>query len=65
MLFMPNPEHYEHLFTDHPEEHWATGSASAIWDLRTGQILYATGIQSRESIRLRADPMAKWLKHFK
>jgi hypothetical protein len=62
MLFLPNPDHYEWLFADHTPEEWSNGSASALWDLRTGAVLYADGVQTEETLRRDGKPLRKWLK---
>ncbi len=61
MLFMPNPDHYEWLFAEHTQEEWSQGSASALWDLETGQVLYADGIHSEASLRAEGKPLREWL----
>lgn len=61
MLFMPNPDHYEWLFTEHTQEEWNQGSASALWDLKTGQVLYADGIHTEQSLRAEGTPLREWL----
>jgi hypothetical protein len=61
MLFLPNPDHWEWLFAEHSREEWAQGSASAFWDLKTGDVLYADGIHDEASIRREGKPLKKWL----
>ncbi len=61
MLFLPNPEHYEWLFAEHSREEWSKGSASALWDLRTGQVLYADGVHTEETLRRDGKPLREWL----
>jgi hypothetical protein len=61
MLFLPNPEHYEWLFDEHTPEEWSQGSASAIWDLTTGQILYADGVHTEASLRKHGKSFSEWL----
>jgi hypothetical protein len=43
-------------------EEWAQGSASALWDLKTGQVLYSDGIHDEASIRRGGKPLRKWLQ---
>jgi hypothetical protein len=62
MLFMPNPNHYEWLFADHTPEEWSQGSASALWDLTTGKVLYADGVHTDETLRRDGKPLHEWLK---
>lgn len=61
MLFMPNPDHYEWLFAEHTQEEWNQGSASALWDLKTGEVLYADGIHTEASLRSEGQPLKEWL----
>ncbi len=61
LLFMPNPAHYEWLFADHTEDEWAQGSASALWDLTSGHVLYADGIHTVESMRIKGKPLSEWI----
>lgn len=61
LLFLPNPDHYEWLFHEHSREEWAQGSASALWDLKTGKVLYADGIHDEASLRQHGEPLRKWL----
>ncbi|GAA5506550.1 chaperone protein HtpG [Novipirellula caenicola] len=64
MLFLPNPDHWEWMFVDHSREEWADGSASALWDLKTGKVLYADGIHTATSIRRKGvgKPLRDWLQ---
>jgi hypothetical protein len=64
LLFLPNPDHWEWLFADHPLEEWEQGSASALWDLKTGKVLYADGIHTRASICIKGvgKTLDNWLK---
>ena len=61
MLFMPNPDHYERLFAEHTQEEWAQGSASVLWDLEIGQVLYADGIHTEASLRVAGKLLQEWL----
>ncbi|MES2707257.1 MAG: hypothetical protein V4726_11715 [Verrucomicrobiota bacterium] len=61
MLFLPNPDHCEWLFIEHPQEEWTQGSASALWDLETGEVLYADGIHTEESLRTEGRTLREWL----
>ncbi len=62
LLFIPNPEHWEWLFEEHSREEWEQGSASALWDLKTRQVLYADGVHDEASIRQHGLPLLDWLK---
>lgn len=64
LLFLPNPDHWEWMFADHSPEEWAQGSASALWDLKTGKVRYADGIHTTASIRKRdvGKPLDEWLQ---
>ncbi|WP_442507758.1 HD domain-containing protein [Novipirellula sp. SH528] len=64
LLFLPNPDHWEWMFADHSREEWAEGSASALWDLKTGKVLYADGIHTAASIRKKGvgKPLLDWLQ---
>ncbi|MBK8035713.1 MAG: ATP-binding protein [Verrucomicrobiaceae bacterium] len=61
MLFMPNPEHYEWLFAEHTAEEWSQGSGSALWDLTTGEVIYADGVHNEASLRAQGKPLHEWL----
>ena len=61
MLFIPNPAQHEWLFAEHTREEWSEGSASAIWDLKTGEVLYADGVHTESSLRQAGQPLEKWL----
>jgi len=61
MLFLPNPDHYDWLFTHHSAEEWSQGSASALWDLKTGKVLYADGVHTEKSLRREGQPLRNWL----
>ncbi|MEZ5941791.1 MAG: ATP-binding protein [Planctomycetaceae bacterium] len=61
LLFMPNPEHEEWLFDEHTRDEWNAGSASALWDLHTDEVLYAHGIHTEESMRQVGKPLMEWL----
>ena len=64
LLLLPNPDHWEWLFADHSREEWNEGSASALWDRKTGKVLYADGIHTATSIRKKGvgQPLDDWLK---
>jgi len=61
MLFMPDPERFSQLFTDGTESDWDKGSASAIWDTKTGTVLWAEGIHSRASLQTQGKPLDTFL----
>ncbi len=62
LLFLPNIEHYDRLFADHSEAEWAEGAASALLDLKAGQVLYAEGVHTEDSIRKEGKPLNEWLE---
>lgn len=61
MVFMPHPSQTEWLFDEHTPEEWSQGSASAIWDLKTGRVIYADGIHTEQSLRKHGMPLRDWL----
>ncbi len=64
LLFLPNPSHWQWRFADHSRDDWAQGSASALWNLKTGKVLYADGIHTTASIQKKGigKPLDDWLK---
>ncbi len=62
MLFMPPPRHYERTFSDLTQEEWASGAASALWNLQTETVVYADGIHTEESLQKCGQPLKRWLK---
>ena len=62
MLFMPNPDLYESHFNDFTKQEWCRGAASALWNLETGQLLYAHGIHTEKSLHAEGRPFLEWLK---
>jgi hypothetical protein len=62
MLFMPNPAHYEWIFSDHTKAEWASGAASALWNLQTGTVVYADGIHTEQSLQECGQPLERWMK---
>ena len=64
LLFLPNPSHWQWRFADHSRDEWAQGSASALWNLKTGEVLYADGIHTTASIQNKGvgKPLDDWLK---
>jgi hypothetical protein len=62
MLFMPNPAHYEWIFSDHTKDEWASGAASALWNLQTGTVVYADGIHTEQSLQDCGQPLERWMK---
>jgi hypothetical protein len=62
MLFMPNPQHEEWLFAEHSRDEWAQGAASALWDLDKGEVLYADGIHTEESLLREGRSLRDWLR---
>jgi hypothetical protein len=61
MLFLPHPELMEKSFAEFTDGELAL-CASAIWDIRTGDVLYADGVHSRESLRSEGLPLEEWIE---
>jgi hypothetical protein len=57
MLLMPDPERITLLFLDGTEADWAASSASAIWCIREGTVLWAEGIHTRVSLKAQGKPL--------
>jgi hypothetical protein len=61
MLFMPDPERFSMLFTEGTEADWAKGSASAIWNIHEGTVLWAEGLHTRASLQKQGKPLDEFL----
>jgi len=61
MLFLPHPELMEKAFTEFTDGDLAR-CASALWDIRTGDVLYGDGVHSRESLRSEGLPLKEWIE---
>ena len=64
LLSQPNPSHWQWRFAEHSRDEWAQGSASALWNLKSGEVLYANGIHSTASIQEKGigKSLDDWLK---
>ncbi len=62
LLFIPNPIHLESSFEDLSPEEWGIGSASAFWDLETGQVFFGDGIQTADALQERGLRLRDWLE---
>lgn len=61
MLMIPDPERFALLFGDGTKADWAAGSASAIWCIREGTVLWAEGIHMRASLKAQGKPLDAFL----
>jgi hypothetical protein len=61
MLFMPAPERFSLSFSDGTEADWAKGSASAIWNIREGTVLWANGLLTRALLQARGKTLRAFL----
>ena len=61
MLLMPDPERFSLNFTDGTAADWAAGSASAIWNIREGSVLWAEGLHTRASLQAQGKPLWAFL----
>jgi hypothetical protein len=57
LLLLPNPNRYHLEFVNDTQEDWAAGSASALWDIRSGAVLWADGLHTRESMLAQGKPL--------
>lgn len=61
MLLMPDPERFPLSFSDGTQADWAAGSASAIWNIREGTVLWAEGIHTRDALKTQGQPLDAFL----
>ncbi len=61
MLFLPHPELMEKSFAEFTDGDLVR-CASALWDIRTGDVLYADGVHSRGSLRSEGLPLQDWIE---
>jgi hypothetical protein len=61
MLFLPHPELMEKSFGEFTDGD-LDRCASALWDIETGEVLYADGVHSRGRLRSEGLPLQEWIE---
>ena len=59
---LPKPELWGKPFAEWSEEDWRTCGLSALWDIPTGQVLWAEGAHTTQELRRIGKPFAELLK---
>ena len=76
LFYVPDVTHLDHAFasiplewfgdgpvpSDLPESTWRNAGATALWEIRTGQILWHPGLRTRAEMRERGKLLLEWAK---
>jgi hypothetical protein len=76
LLYVPYVIHLEYAFepvppewfddgpvpSDLPESAWRNSGATALWEIRTGQVLWHPGLRTRAEMRAHGKPLIDWAK---